>query len=67
MWVELGSDGGGRGTFLWVCRCGSRDVDFYFSFTREEDFVIAVAVCRSCLVQQKAKLPRYGRQSGRSK
>lgn len=67
MWLELGSTAGGKGTFLWVCRCGSREIDFYFCFTPEEESVIAVGVCRSCLVEQKAKLPRCGRQYGRNK
>jgi len=65
MWLELPSTDLWIGTFLWVCECGSLEIDWYCSGSPKEDTFTLVAVCGFCLRTGTINLPRCGRQSMR--
>lgn len=66
MWVELGLDSSGTGIFLWVCRCGSREIEWSCSEKPGEDLCIVAARCVFCGKERTIRLPKSGRQCGGS-
>jgi len=67
MWLEVPSGGLWTDTFLWVCECGSLELDWYVSGPTGEGAFTVAAVCRGCLRTGTISLARSGRQSGRVK
>jgi len=62
MWLELPSTDLWIGTFLWVCECGSLEIDWFCCGRVDLDQLTLAAVCRSCLRTGTINLPKCGHQ-----